>query len=135
MPFIVDNSVVSGWYLKEQATPYTAAILDRLTHDRAHAPALWLLELANVARTAVVRGKFDRSQARDAVDFVTQLPITVDRVVTSPAELLALALRFGLTSYDAAYLELAIRLQLPIAAKDGALRRAAEAVGVGLVTV
>ncbi len=56
MPFVVYNSVVSGWYIKEQSTAYTAAILERLQNDTAYAPALWLLELANVARTSVVRG-------------------------------------------------------------------------------
>jgi predicted nucleic acid-binding protein len=51
-----------------------------------------------------------------------------------PGELLALALRFGLSAYDAAYLELALRLQRPIATKDGPLRDAAVASGVGVVS-
>ena len=133
MPFVIDNSVVSGWLLKEQATPYTAAILARLKNDSAHAPALWLLELANVARTSVIRGKFTAAQADEAVRLITKLPIIVDRALVLPDALLALALRFGLSSYDAAYLDLAIRLQVPIAAKDGALRNAAEAAGAGVV--
>ncbi len=133
MPFVIDNSVVSGWYIKEQATHYTAAILERLKNDTAHTPALWLLELANVARTSVIRGKFMPEQAADAVALMTNLPITVDRTVVSADALLALALRYNISSYDAAYLDLAMRLQLPIAAKDGALRNAAEAAGVGVV--
>lgn len=56
MPFVVDNSVVSGWYLAKQATPYTDAVLDRLRHDPAIVPPLWELELVNVARTATKRG-------------------------------------------------------------------------------
>jgi predicted nucleic acid-binding protein len=48
--------------------------------------------------------------------------------------LLSLALRFQLTSYDAAYLELALRLQLPIATRDDALAEAAWAAGVGVLT-
>jgi predicted nucleic acid-binding protein len=48
--------------------------------------------------------------------------------------LLSLALRFQLTSYDAAYLELALRLQLPIATRDDALVEAAWAAGVGVLT-
>ncbi len=89
MPFVVDNSVVSGWYIKEQAA--------------------------------------------DAVALMTKLPITVERAAVLADALFALALRYGLSSYDAAYLDLAIRLKLPIAAKDGALRNAAEAAGVGVV--
>ena len=135
MPFVVDNSVVSGWYIKEQATPYTAAILARLKNDSAHVPALWLLELANVARTSVIRGKFTPEQATDAVILMTKLPITVDRAEVSADALFALALKYDLSSYDAAYLDLAIRLELPIAAKDGALRKAAEAAGLGVVAL
>lgn len=62
-----------------------------------------------------------------------QLPIEVDRTAVRPSELLALALRFGLSSYDAAYLELALRRQLPIATVDGPLREAAIASGVGVL--
>ena len=64
---------------------------------------------------------------------IASLPIDVDRQGVAPAELLALALRFGLSAYDAAYLELALRLQLPLATADGPLRDAALASGVGLV--
>lgn len=135
MPFVVDNSVVSGWYIKEQATPYTAAILERLKNDTAHAPALWLLELANVARTSVIRSKFTPEQAADVLGLITKLPITVDRTEISPEVMLALALKYEISSYDAAYLDLAMRLQLPIAAKDGALRNAAQMAGVGVVVV
>jgi len=45
MPFVLDNSVVSGWYLVKQATPYTDSVLDRLRHDTAIVPPLWELEL------------------------------------------------------------------------------------------
>jgi len=61
------------------------------------------------------------------------LPIRIDRSPPSPAALLHLAMRFGLTSYDAAYLELAMRLQLPIATRDHALADAAWAAGVGVL--
>lgn len=61
------------------------------------------------------------------------LPIEIDRHPVPRSELLALALRFGLTSYDASYLELALRLQWPLATQDTALRDAAMASGVGIV--
>ncbi|MCU0966242.1 MAG: hypothetical protein MUF08_14610 [Burkholderiaceae bacterium] len=50
-------------------------------------------------------------------------------------QLRAPTLRFGLSSYDAAYLELALRRQLPVATQDEALRAAALAAGVGCVEV
>ena len=51
------------------------------------------------------------------------------------ADTMHLARAHNLSSYDAAYLELAIRLGLPLAAQDGKLKTAAEAVGVPLFEV
>lgn len=133
MPFVLDNSVVSGWYLKNQATPYTAAIAERLLDDRAWAPAVWELELTNVLRTACMRQRMVAQQAQQVLARIAQLPVDVDRQAVPPSELLALAIRFGLSSYDAAYLELALRRQLPLATQDDALRAAALASGVGCV--
>jgi len=133
MPFVIDNSVVSGWYLENQATPYTAAIAQQLQDDRAWAPALWELELTNVLRTACQRQRMAAQQAQQVLAHIAQLPIEVDRHPVPRSELLALALRFGLSSYDAAYLELALRRQLPLATQDEALRAAAQASGVGCV--
>lgn len=133
MPFVLDNSVVAGWFLEDQATPYTDAIAARLEEDRAVVPALWQLEFANVLRTACKRNRIAAAQAQQIIEQICSLPIEVDRDTPGPAELLALALRYDLSSYDAAYLELALRWQLPIATKDHPLRSAATAAGVGLV--
>ena len=134
MPFVLDNSVVAGWFLENQATAYTDAIAHRLRDDRAHVPALWELEFTNVLRTACVRQRLDAQRAQAVVAQIGALPIEVDRHPVARSELLALALRFGLSSYDAAYLELALRLQCPVATQDDAMRLAALAAGVGWVT-
>jgi predicted nucleic acid-binding protein len=133
MAFVLDNSVVSGWYLEGQATPYTAAVLARLRTDDAHAPALWDVELTNVLRTSCMRGRMDAQHAQGVLAYIARLPIQVDRHAVARSELLGLALRFSLSTYDAAYLELALRLQCPVATQDEALRLAALAAGVGLV--
>ena len=133
MPFVLDNSVVSGWYLQNQATPYSQAIAERLRDDRAKVPALWELELTNVLRTACVRQRLHAQAAQQVLIHLGTLPIEIDRHPVPRSELLALALRFGLTSYDASYLELALRLQWPLATQDTALRDAALASGVGIV--
>ena len=133
MPFVLDNSVVTGWYLESQATPYTEAIAKRLREDRAHVPALWELELTNVLRTACLRQRMDARHAQRIVTEIATLPIEVDRHPVARSEMLALALRFGLSSYDASYLELALRLQCPIATQDELLRAAAIGSGVGCV--
>jgi predicted nucleic acid-binding protein len=71
--------------------------------------------------------------AREIVDQIALLPIRIDASPPQPAALLSLALRFQLSSYDAAYLELALRLQLPIATRDADLAEAAWAAGVGVL--
>lgn len=133
MPFVLDNSVVSGWYLENQASAYTDAIAAQLQDDRGAVPAVWELEFANVLRSACLRRKMNARHAQAIVEQIGLLPIDVDRHPVPRSELLALALRFSLSSYDAAYLELALRLQIPVATQDDALRAAALASGVGLV--
>jgi predicted nucleic acid-binding protein len=132
MPFVLDNSIVCGWFLENQATPYSDAIIERLRDDRAAVPALWELEFTNVLRTACLRQRMTAQAAQRVIAQIVSLPIDVDRQPVPASEILGLALRFGLSSYDAAYLELALRLQLPVAAGDGPLRAAALASGVGL---
>ena len=134
MHFVLDNAVVSGWFLENQATAYTAAVAERLRDDRAHVPALWELEFTNVLRTACLRQRMQAQHAQAVVAQINLLPIAVDRHAVPRSELLALSLRFGLNSDDAADLELALRLQCPVATQDEALPAAALAAGVGLVS-
>ena len=131
--FVLDNSVLCAWFLADQATPYSDAVARQLPLADAHAPWLLQLEFTNVLRTACRRGSLGVVPAREIVDQVSLLPIHIDRSPPAPATLLSLALRFQLTSYDAAYLELALRLQLPIATRDGELAEAAWAAGVGVL--
>ena len=72
--------------------------------------------------------------AQRVIAQIVSLPIDVDRQPVPAREILGLALRFGLSSYDAACLELALRLQWPVATGDGPLRAAALASGVGLAS-
>jgi len=105
----------------------------RLLYETAVAPGLWPLEPANVLRTACKSGAIVAQRAQEISAEINTRPITIDTAPSSSSALLALALRFDLTSYDAAYLELALRLQLPIATQDDALMQATMAAGVGVV--
>ena len=133
MPFVLDNSVASGWYLENQASRYAETVAERLLDDRAWVPPIWELELANVLRSACVRQRMDAQHAQAVIAQLVSLPITVDRQAVPPSELLGLSLRFGLTTYDASYLAIALRHQVPLATLDEALREAALAAGVGIV--
>lgn len=100
-----------------------------------HVPALWLWEIVNVVGMAVRRNRITLDRARD---FLAQLATLNLRVALPPSVadlpgLQGLANRYALTAYDAAYLDLALNLSLPLASRDGDLRTAAEAEGVELL--
>lgn len=133
MSFVLDNSVLCGWFLANQADSYTEAIASRLVESQAWAPPLLQLEWVNVLRTGCRRGRITLAGAKEIIERVSALPIQIDTRLPSPPALLALSLRHDLSSYDAAYLDLALRLQLPIATRDHDLIEAAWAAGVGVV--
>lgn len=133
MPFVLDNSVVCGWLLDNQSTPYADAVASRLHSDHAIAPALLHLEYTNVLRTACKRGQLIAQHAQEAIRQLQALPIETDLEPPDAVALLALALRHDLTAYDATYLELALRRQVPMATMDAALADAARVAGVGLL--
>jgi predicted nucleic acid-binding protein len=134
MPFVLDNSVVTGWYLPDQATNYCQTIASRLEYDKALVPALWQQELANVLKTACTRGKLTLQSARGILDALSALPIEIDAGPgPGQRQLFELAMRYKLSSYDAVYLELAMRYGLPIATQDVQLSEAAIAAGVAVL--
>lgn len=134
MSFVLDNSVVSGWLLDSQASAYSEAVAQRLQTGRAVAPPLLQMEYTNVFRTACKRQKIIGAQAQEMLAMLAGLPIDIDTTPPNPAQLLDLALRYDLTSYDAVYLDLALRRRLPIATQDQALANAAVVAGVGVVS-
>ncbi len=134
MSFVLDNSVVCGWLLDSQASAYSDAVAQRLQTGRAIAPPLLPLEYTNVLRTACKRQKIIGAQAQEMLAMLAGLPIDIDTTLPNPAQLLDLALRYDLTSYDAVYLDLALRRHLPIATQDQELANAAVVAGVGVLS-
>jgi predicted nucleic acid-binding protein len=130
--FVVDNSVALTWCFEDERTPATAALLEQVGESGAQAPMLWPLEALNGLLVAERRGRLDASQRQRLAGFLRALPITLDVDTASQAwtETARLAGRFGLSAYDAAYLELAQRRDLPLASLDRALRAAATVLGL-----
>jgi predicted nucleic acid-binding protein len=131
--FVLDASVLVGWLSPRQADAYSDAIRAMLETAYALAPALLRAEYVNFLCTQVKKGVFSDQRARELLALLGTLPIRLDRTPPSDATLLSIALQFGLTSYDALYLELSMRAGLPLATRDDALRAAAGAARVGLV--
>jgi hypothetical protein len=82
--FVLDNSVLCGWILATQATPYSDAVAGLLPLVDAHAPWLLQLEFTNVLRTACRRGTLPVAAACEIIDQVALLPIRIDSA-PSPA--------------------------------------------------
>jgi predicted nucleic acid-binding protein len=135
--FVLDGSVAMVWGFEDEANDYAEVILERMPDLQAHVPSIWPLEVANALLVGERRRRIKSADTARFLAILDAFPITVDdeTVAHAWADTMHLARAHNLSSYDASYLELAIRLGLPLAALDGKLKAAAEAVGVSLYKV
>jgi predicted nucleic acid-binding protein len=132
--FVLDSSVALAWCFHDEQDPYADAIAARFPAVDIVVPSLWHLEIANVFVGAERHGRSTQSDTQNWTQFLSSLPIAVDPETVARAwtDTLSLARAHDLTSYDASYLELALRLGLPLASLDKQLKSAAQAAGVPL---
>lgn len=130
--FVLDCSVTLSWFFGDECDPYSLSIRESLRRSRAHTPAIWPLEVANGLLVAQRKNRLTASDVLLLTSAVKFLRVFVEekRPETWIEQVVAIARQYDLSAYDAAYLELAIRLGLPIATLDGALLRAAESAGL-----
>jgi predicted nucleic acid-binding protein len=130
--FVLDCSVAMSWCFEDEADAYADRALDALDKGEAHVPSLWLLETANVLIVSERRGRLTEADSSRFVELLMDLPIFVDEeaFAQSMPAMLAHSRAYGLTSYDAAYLDLAMRLGLPLATRDKSLQAACKKSGV-----
>jgi predicted nucleic acid-binding protein len=128
----VDSSAVLAWVHGDERTPEIEAVFDRVVEEGAIVPNLWHLEVANSLTVAVRRKRVSQDFRDDVLKDLGELNISVDGDTAANAwsATVRLADLYGLTVYDAAYLELAQRLRLPLATLDQDLAKAARAAGV-----
>ncbi|MCP9837890.1 type II toxin-antitoxin system VapC family toxin [Cyanobium sp. N.Huapi 1H5] len=136
LSFVADVSAVCAWCFEDEGSEASEALLARLPESELCVPALFLWELANVLLMAERRGRISAADRSQFLTLVVQLDLAIDPA--DPAvvwhDVLSLAAQHRLTSYDAAYLELAMRAGLPLASRDNALIEAARACGLELLT-
>ena len=135
MSLVLDSSATLAWIYSDETTDPIRRLFDAVADDGAVAPALWRLEIANSLTVAVRRGRIDANFRRAVLSDLALLDITADdhTDVHAWGETLSVADRFQLTVYDAAYLELAQRRNLPLATLDRELRVAAKSLGLHLM--
>lgn len=135
MPLVLDASITMAWCFVDEATPFVKSVF-RLVRDRgAVVPTIWPLEIANTLPIGERRQRITEAATTRFIQTLQALPIAVDERASSAAweMVLALGRAQGLSAYDAAYLELAMRQGLPLATNDTRLSEAASRVGVPLL--
>ncbi len=135
MSLVLDASMTMAWFLDEEQAEAAQGVLDLVVGASAVVPSLWKLEVANSLQNSVRRKRIDRLFADECLIQLSRLNILIDSETDEHAwgETRRLAIKHGLTVYDAAYLELAIRRSLPLASCDGDLIAAAKKAGVGVM--
>jgi predicted nucleic acid-binding protein len=133
--FVVDNSVVMAWCFADEVSDYADAALDCLEDGEAIVPAIWPLEIGNVLLVAERKSRLDKADVVRFLELVGSLPIFVEQ--ESPermlTDIIALARDLRLSTYDASYLDLAMRSGLPLVTQDKLLVKAAQKCGVPML--
>ncbi|MGE0259437.1 MAG: type II toxin-antitoxin system VapC family toxin [Alphaproteobacteria bacterium] len=127
MSLVIDASITLSWYFEDEQTPASLDILRDASVNGAIVPSLWRLEVASAFQSALRRKRitveFRDLSLRDLETLAISIDAETDRHAW--ARTLRFADRFGLTVYDASYLELADRLGIPLATGDASLAHAA----------
>jgi predicted nucleic acid-binding protein len=134
---VLGASLALQWFLEDEADRnYSLAVLASLSEKRAIVPILWFYEVGNGLLMAYRRKRITFDQIGGFLERLKALPIeAAHQAPFDILELPALAQSHNLTNYDAAYLALATRFNLPVATTDSDLRKAAASAGVRLVAV
>lgn len=130
--FVLDCSVTMAWCFDDEVTEYSESILDKLSNQKAVVPVIWPLEVTNVLLMAVRRKRLSKIKAASFLDRLSDLPIELatSKPLSAMTGIFQLGNEMKITSYDAAYLNLAISRDLPLASLDKELIKAAKAAGV-----
>ncbi|MGB6676096.1 MAG: type II toxin-antitoxin system VapC family toxin [Terriglobales bacterium] len=137
MSLVLDSSVTLAWLYSDETTEAVRQVFDQLSESGAWVPGLWRLEVGNILEMGVRRGRHDTRFRDSTLADLALLPIQTDSETDRQAwgATARLAGRHRLTLYDAAYLELALRRELPLATLDRDLQTAARAEDAQLLGV
>jgi predicted nucleic acid-binding protein len=133
--FVLDASVTMRWFFgdgKPQELAYAGKVLDAMKDADAFVPVTWGLEVANVIAKAEAKVLVAEARSGAFLEMLEGVEIEVDVATFAHAlsDTLQLARRYKLSAYDASYLELALRMGIPLATLDEDLRKAARKAGV-----
>ncbi len=129
--FVLDASITLAWFFEDETDAYAESVQDSLASAVAVVPALWHLEVGNALLVGERKKRAAEAKVTHFLTLLSSLPLTVDEETAARAwgDTLGLARAHGLSAYDGAYLELALRQGLPLATLDEPLRAALRTVG------
>jgi len=130
---VLDNSVVLAWCMADESNPTAEAAMQAVTEHGGVVPVLWWYEIRNALVVNERRGRLTSADTHATLTDLRKLGFEIDHD-HDEGLVLELARRHELSVYDAAYLEVAHRRNLPLASLDKKLCRAAQAAGVALCT-
>lgn len=133
MTLVPDTSAILSLAFTDEDADYASRVVDAIVNQGGAAPTLFWFELRNALIMGERRGRIAANISEAFLANVEALPIKLDSYPSSE-QVIRLARSYGLTVYDAAYLELSLRLDAPLATVDNALVRAASSVGVKIWT-
>ena len=132
MPFVADNSVIVAWFVASQSSAETEALLERAVTEDVYVPFIWRAEFAATLLAFSHNRRLPLARVSVIPDEIDQLDFVHDPAPPSTRTLVEIGRRHSLSAYDACYLELAMRLRLPLAVRDAPLRKVASRAGVKL---
>ena len=132
MATVIDASVTLPWFLDDERSAFSDAVFASLGSEEYWVPAVWRLEFPNALLAAERKKRIDRQTRLQALEFASGLALRVDAQAIDMREVSALAERHALSTYDAAYLELALRQGFGLITLDRALAQAASATGIAV---
>ncbi|MBX3568829.1 MAG: type II toxin-antitoxin system VapC family toxin [Rhizobiaceae bacterium] len=132
MSVVIDSSIALNWVMPDEDSSHTEALMDSVSVNGATVPPLFHVEMGNSLLVGVRRRRISADYVSQALDLVGRLPLSVDNASADHvwSTTIEIAAAYGLTLYDATYLESALRLELPLATLDARLARAAKIAGV-----
>jgi predicted nucleic acid-binding protein len=127
---VADASFCGAWVLTDESSGAAESLLARIISGSVQlvVPALWHYEMLNLLRSAVRRKRLATKDLDLTVEALERVPMTLEDLPGAPARrrILHLAMQFDLSSYDAAYLELADRFKISLQTNDAKLAAAAK---------
>ena len=131
---VIDASVALAWGFPDETSDYADRVLVALEAQTILVPALWATEIANAVLVAERRKRIRQPEIRRFVELLGNLTVAMDSqtVTESVGNILPLGREYGLSAYDAAYLDVAMRYGAPLATLDGNLQKAGRKAGIDI---